>query len=995
MWNIKLYAILILASLSQFPSIAVQDSGGRGSGKVVMIGLDSLELGCKVSWPLGHALCTGRNITSVPQDLSENITQLTLAYTAIDEIKKNDFERYRQLDKLYITEDDSLKEIEPFAFDSLRRTLLKLELELLPKLFKIKSGILWKFFKLQELIIYKCGLQMFPNLSRLHNNGSIQQWVSIQMQDNNITTIPAYTFRNVHAYDVKIGGTRLKEIQDYAFWGAKIQKLYFAQSPNLAELGERAFDNITSLTHLDLSNTSITRLPSVGLHYIRELVVRNTPSLRKLPSVGAFWNIERADVTYSSHCCAFKYPDRQSPEEYDKYQKMHRKSMEKSGKGIKFCNQSASDAGAWVSSVTSSDPLFIADEKTPVRRRIRSLNGVRSHSKRRQTRYLYDFMYYNSDLPTEIGEVATPPSDTAWNSGFIDTVFEVNEKVDVPVNCTSTIFAEEDLKTRLSAVICSPEPDAFNPCEDVMGYEWLRVFVWFVVLAALFGNITVLVVMLGNRHKLNVSKFLMCNLAFADLTMGVYILILAVIDIKTLNQYFNFAIAWQHEGGCQAAGFITIFACELSIYTLTVITMERWYAISHAIHLTKRLRMSQAVVIMVFGWCLSLSLATLPLVGVSDFGATSICLPFDTETVVDRAYVISILVTNGLAFILICVCYLHMYCQVKGNNSTARSNDTTIAKRMALLVFTNFVCWSPIAFFALTAAGGLPLIDITNSKILLVFFYPLNSCMNPFLYAIFTKQFRKDFADLSKRVRKCGHRQRRSNRYYHSSSGYSGMAARVANSRNSSTIVQTCPQAPRHPSDVSLLTQMTDYQRHVSFSVTPKTTPNSSPKSTPTCSRRYFPPTCVRDVPMAVLEKLMMETRKLSVVQETGMSDRESTGTEQEESYILYERTYRTKYVPNGAPQGHCDDPENCPHHGRSKVRSASEYNIGYELAESQDLDGKEQPSRSKNSVTDSGIMMLWDKGMNDRRESLAENAEAERDSTAVTENNRRSMPVY
>lgn len=44
-----------------------------------------------------------------------------------------------------------------------------------------------------------------------------------------------------------------------------------------------------------------------------------------------------------------------------------------------------------------------------------------------------------------------------------------------------------------------------------------------------------------------------------------------------------------------------------------------------------------------------------------------------------------------------------------------------------------------------------PLITVTNSKILLVLFYPLNSCANPFLYAIFTKDFQRDvFILLSK-----------------------------------------------------------------------------------------------------------------------------------------------------------------------------------------------------------------------------------------------------
>jgi hypothetical protein len=45
----------------------------------------------------------------------------------------------------------------------------------------------------------------------------------------------------------------------------------------------------------------------------------------------------------------------------------------------------------------------------------------------------------------------------------------------------------------------------------------------------------------------------------------------------------------------------------------------------------------------------------------------------------------------------------------------------------------------------LTALAGYPLIDVTKSKILLVFFYPINSCANPYLYAILTAQYRRDF----------------------------------------------------------------------------------------------------------------------------------------------------------------------------------------------------------------------------------------------------------
>lgn len=46
---------------------------------------------------------------------------------------------------------------------------------------------------------------------------------------------------------------------------------------------------------------------------------------------------------------------------------------------------------------------------------------------------------------------------------------------------------------------CYPIPDDLNPCEDVMGSNWLRGSVWIVAFLAVFGNALVLVVLLGAR----------------------------------------------------------------------------------------------------------------------------------------------------------------------------------------------------------------------------------------------------------------------------------------------------------------------------------------------------------------------------------------------------------------------------------------------------------------------------------------------------------------
>ena len=106
---------------------------------------------------------------------------------------------------------------------------------------------------------------------------------------------------------------------------------------------------------------------------------------------------------------------------------------------------------------------------------------------------------------------------------------------------------------------------------------------------------------------------------------------------------------------------------------------------------------------------------------------------------------------NCAAFIVIVSCYTIMYCSVRGSQAW-NSNDSRVAKRMALLVFTDFFCWAPITFFSLTAAFGYDLISLEDAKVFTIFVLPLNSCANPFLYAIFTKQFKKDCSLICRRL---------------------------------------------------------------------------------------------------------------------------------------------------------------------------------------------------------------------------------------------------
>lgn len=56
----------------------------------------------------------------------------------------------------------------------------------------------------------------------------------------------------------------------------------------------------------DVSRTAVANLPAKGLESLKELMAKNTWTLKKLPAVKVFLQLMRADLSYPSHCCAFK-----------------------------------------------------------------------------------------------------------------------------------------------------------------------------------------------------------------------------------------------------------------------------------------------------------------------------------------------------------------------------------------------------------------------------------------------------------------------------------------------------------------------------------------------------------------------------------------------------------------------------------------------------------------------------------------------------------------
>eukprot|EP00063_Salmo_salar_P032017 XP_014006852.1 PREDICTED: thyrotropin receptor-like [Salmo salar] len=96
----------------------------------------------------------------------------------------------------------------------------------------------------------------------------------------------------------------LTDIQPYAFNGTRLEEVYLYRNVDLVRLDERTFSGVISgPTLLDVSESRVNSLPTMGLEAVQKLKAKNTWALKKLPPLRAFQHLQSAELTYPSHCC--------------------------------------------------------------------------------------------------------------------------------------------------------------------------------------------------------------------------------------------------------------------------------------------------------------------------------------------------------------------------------------------------------------------------------------------------------------------------------------------------------------------------------------------------------------------------------------------------------------------------------------------------------------------------------------------------------------------
>ncbi|XP_070206255.1 G-protein coupled receptor GRL101-like [Littorina saxatilis] len=297
---------------------------------------------------------------------------------------------------------------------------------------------------------------------------------------------------------------------------------------------------------------------------------------------------------------------------------------------------------------------------------------------------------------------------------------------------------------------CRAPFDEVSSCESLLRSDQYRVFLSIFAALALLGNVGCFVIrtLYLKRSKSGFSVFV-THLSLSDFLMGVYLAVIGVADRMYQSSYLWEDVGWRHSAGCGVAGYLSLVSSEVSALIICLITLDRFLVLRFPLS-SLRFNTRSAHLTCTAVWLVAMVMAAVPLLPVTShwsfYSRTGICIPLPVTRgdFPGQQYAFGvIIVLNFVLFILIVAGQASIYAAISANSmdsvtvtdSSRKSADLRIARRLVSVALSDFLCWFPIGLLGLLAARGVA-IPGEVSVGLAILVLPLNSALNPFLYTI-------------------------------------------------------------------------------------------------------------------------------------------------------------------------------------------------------------------------------------------------------------------
>ncbi|XP_072024280.1 uncharacterized protein [Amphiura filiformis] len=178
------------------------------------------------------------------------------------------------------------------------------------------------------------------------------------------------------------------------------------------------------------------------------------------------------------------------------------------------------------------------------------------------------------------------------------------------------------------------QPVEFTTCGDLLP-PGLSVCIWIMAILAIISNIVVVSIRHRRRNETssqNVQRILILNLALSDFLMGIYMLIIASVDVSYGRDFFWYSEDWRVKSHlCKFAGFLALLSSETSVFILTVISIDRFIILVFPFG-QKRFRGNILYMTIFVIWAMWMVISVFALAYPNDelYGQSSVCigLPF-------------------------------------------------------------------------------------------------------------------------------------------------------------------------------------------------------------------------------------------------------------------------------------------------------------------------------------------------------------------------------
>ncbi|XP_020508324.2 B2 bradykinin receptor [Labrus bergylta] len=280
--------------------------------------------------------------------------------------------------------------------------------------------------------------------------------------------------------------------------------------------------------------------------------------------------------------------------------------------------------------------------------------------------------------------------------------------------------------------------------------EWFMAV--YILLISIFGivlNVFILMVFCFHKKACTVAEIYLSNLAAADLFLVACLPFWAAYIIKDYDWPFNGPM-------CKLVSLSITTNTYCSIYFLVLISIDRFVALVHPLSNTRMRRPKFAklgcLLVWVFGFLLSIPMLMYRKLKLDEGNNTLCSFEFPTETVY--------LLYEGTIslFIFIIPIFIIFFCTykiVRGLNARLNSQKTEQkATTLVLAVLLAFlICWVP---FHLVRIVELVLVlkplavrtAVDTCRMIFLYLGFFNSVLNPVLYVIVGKKFRKKAKEL-------------------------------------------------------------------------------------------------------------------------------------------------------------------------------------------------------------------------------------------------------